>query len=70
MRWKTKEPDDFKPWEPHLVKGFLFFPKTINGETRWLETAMWKRRLEFEHVGGQRPYLNVIDMEWCDGDEP
>ena len=28
-----------------LCSGFLFFPKTINGETRWLEYASWIERL-------------------------
>ena len=24
-----------------IKSGFLIFPKTINGETRWLESATW-----------------------------
>ena len=32
MRWKEKESGDFK-----YKLRFLLFPKTLNGETRWLE---------------------------------
>jgi hypothetical protein len=32
MRWT--EPQD---WDSRLISRFLVFPRTINGETRWLE---------------------------------
>jgi hypothetical protein len=39
MRWKEKP--RFNNGDRRLRTAFLFFPKTINGETRWLETASW-----------------------------
>lgn len=38
MRWKQEEKDN----SFRIRSGFLFFPKTINAETRWLEFAKWK----------------------------
>jgi len=38
MKWKTPEPLDER-----TKGGFLFFPKEINHEVRWLEKAMWKQ---------------------------
>lgn len=32
---------DFKS---RIVTKFLWFPKTINGETRWLSTQTWEER--------------------------
>jgi hypothetical protein len=40
MRWeKKKEPREgvFR-----IKRGFLFFPKSIKGEWRWLERAVWQ----------------------------
>ena len=33
-----------KGGETRTKSGFLFFPKTIGLETRWLENATWKDR--------------------------
>jgi hypothetical protein len=41
MRWIKKT------WERDQLRertGFLFFPKTINNETRWLEFARWEEK--------------------------
>lgn len=38
MKFKTKCP---KPNEQRLKQRFLFFPKCINNEYRWLEKATW-----------------------------
>jgi hypothetical protein len=37
-------------------KSFLLFPKTINGETRWLEVAEW---MDMRTAMGWQPYA------WC-----
>jgi hypothetical protein len=42
MRFKYKEYED---GEKRIRSGFLFIPKTIGGETRWLETATWEGQL-------------------------
>lgn len=46
MKWKSKEyKDDAGQWyKKH--KSFLFFPKKIEGEWRWLEKAQWLCRKE------------------------
>ena len=65
MKWKRKL----------LVKGklrnregFLFLPKTINGETRWLCHAKWKQNVveiyEYDGVCGPMPYLAWQDWRW------
>jgi hypothetical protein len=44
MKWKKR----ISKYKQELLAGirrkckFLFIPKTINGETRWLEWAIWK----------------------------
>lgn len=42
MRW-NEEPE-YRPDNGTLRrrKRFLWFPKTIDGQTRWLETAEWQ----------------------------
>jgi hypothetical protein len=42
-----------------MKRRFLFLPKTIRGETRWLEFAAW---LEEYHVGGNG--RNEIRTYW------
>ncbi len=58
--------------EPHpeegaerIKNGFLFFKKTINGESRWWRRASWKERLVAVH----QPVLSYLDwetVEWVD----
>jgi hypothetical protein len=37
MRWRLPTPGDLR-----VKRGFLFFPKWINGEWRWFEFAAWE----------------------------
>lgn len=37
MRWPNPKLGDCRE-----VRGFLWLPMTLNGETRWLETASWR----------------------------
>ena len=39
MKWKKEKPDIPEWGEREHVTSFLWFPRTIRGETRWLETA-------------------------------
>jgi len=50
MRWQIKKTTRVKI-------GFLWFPKTINGETRWLEDATWEQQF---HV----PFNIWINVRW------
>lgn len=59
MKWKQVE---FK--NEKIVSGFLFFPKTIDGETRWLEFAKWKKK--FFGDGGGMMGGAWFDQEWID----
>jgi hypothetical protein len=43
-------------------KGFLFFPKTINGETRWLEFSKWKKEYPIEDYD----YATWESTKWLD----
>lgn len=44
MRWKRKEPVNHKRFEKRIVKRFLWLPKCIEGECRWLEVGEWVQR--------------------------
>lgn len=39
MRWRSKK--DLPVGAVVVVRRFLFWPKTINGETRWFEMGYW-----------------------------
>ncbi len=43
--------------------GILIFPKTINGETRWLEWAMWNEELIEIDIHGEKFY-DWIPTRW------
>ena len=45
MRWRVNDPkDDPKVGTIRIDSGFLFFPKSINNEVRWLEFATWEEK--------------------------
>ena len=46
MKW-TKHPEP-KHGDVRVRRGFLWFPQTIGGETRWLEVATWEEKLDAE----------------------
>ena len=48
MRWSSRQPKH-GPVEGDLRSrtAFLFFPKTIEGQTRWLEKASWTERYQW-----------------------
>lgn len=42
MKWKQKEYKNREMMgQKRTVTKFLWFPKTLNSETRWLEVATW-----------------------------
>jgi hypothetical protein len=41
MKWNKHEPHFH---EMRIIKKFLWFPKTLDGETRWLETCHIEQR--------------------------
>ena len=54
MRWAEREPFDRR-----VRRGFLLFPRCINGEWRWLEMAEWR---QFWGVGLRS--CAWIDEDW------
>lgn len=61
MRVKRK----YKPGNIRIIEKFLIFPKTINGETRWLEKAKIKQRFEF-YIDVVIPLSEWDDIKWVD----
>jgi hypothetical protein len=59
MRWT--DPPVPKPGETRIVKKFLWFPKKIGKETRWLEFASWVEEYELMY-GDMR--LHFKDPGW------
>lgn len=49
MRWTKR---DVKIGDYRIRSGFLFLPKRIGEEYRWLEVAVWKERREESKGGG------------------
>lgn len=49
MRWKDKVKKVIEPRTTRIRTGFLFFPKRIEKETRWLEFAIWTE--EYINIG-------------------
>jgi hypothetical protein len=56
MRW-TDTPLDLK----RIKSGFLFFPKWIKGETRWLEYARWEQEYKPHYGGPEWENIRWID---------
>lgn len=49
--------------------GFLFFPRKINGSTRWLCYAVWSQvvkeeAVEFSDIDSSFPCLVWVDFRW------
>jgi len=74
MRWRVRKTHYYFPrdGEERTVVRFLFLPRSIRGETRWLCWAKIKQR--YRHQGGKRTgdcdlfgpiYTNTIS-EWQD----
>ncbi len=56
MRWTNP-----KLGEQRMIRKFLFFPRRIENETRWLEWASIRQRREIDMTW----YLFICEM-WCD----
>ena len=69
MRWKKHQP----PVDGTLrVRNeFLWFPKTIGDETRWLETAEWEERYRIYHGydGFEKWWETTRWVRWTNFDE-
>lgn len=63
MRWK-KEQYDFT--DTRIKEHFLFLPKRIGNECRWLERAKYKQIYEYNRAGDGSLFLMWADKEWID----
>ena len=52
-----------------ICKKFLIFPKTIDNERRWLETAKWEEMYQdnpFMYPSDGGPYMEWVAIKWID----
>lgn len=46
MRWKAQQAEpEHKVGDTRIKTGFLFFPKCLNDEWRWLEKSSWEQKM-------------------------
>ena len=69
MRHTFNRKPEAKTGDKRIRKGFLFFPKCIKGEHRWLERAEWEQMLVLSsRASPDSPHLveykNWINMSW------
>lgn len=59
MRWAQRQ--EPREWERRMRDGFLFRPRVMDGEWRWLERAEW-----------EQTYTNMRwqDNHWIDAAQP
>jgi len=63
MRWKKKI---ISRNSRRVIKKFLFLPKTINKETRWLEFVEYIQEYTFVTFGDGSSILKWECIEWVD----
>lgn len=63
MRWTSQYPEDAQIRIRHR---FLFFPKTINEHTRWLEWATWSERYHCNTVESFKRLGFIFIPHWSD----
>jgi len=51
MRWR-EDPLKDRQGEQRVVRGFLWWPKSLMGEWRWFERACWVEEVMQVDVGG------------------
>ena len=61
MRWKQKV---LRHDQRRIIKRFLFLPRTVRGETRWLEFAEIEQRVAKKSDKFLIPYLDWQDEYW------
>ena len=66
MRWTEDDLFDTQYSSYRVVKKFLFFPKTLDGQSRWLERASIQQKaygILFPKLFGQR-FILWSDHSW------
>ncbi|UUV45996.1 hypothetical protein [Bacillus phage vB_BanS-Thrax1] len=66
MRWKSGRPKYVG--EIRVITEFLWFPRKINHEWRWLETAKIRQISEWSYNSGVKR-MHWYDDEWVDDEK-
>lgn len=59
MRWNKTEIGSTR-----IIKKLLIFPKTIGGETRWLEFVKYKQEYRYDTEASSGDRCFWFDMRW------
>lgn len=62
MRWKVRPVP--KLGDRRILRRFLFLPKTVNGETRWMEVGEWEE--EYIPVENYLNFNRWDAVRWTD----
>jgi len=65
MKWNEREYCGLVKGKTRIKKGFLLFPKNINGEIRWLEFAKWEQKV-IEFMCENNVVLGWDNDDWID----
>ena len=63
---KIKLKPEPKVGDTIIVSKFLWFPKSINREWRWLEKASYKRKYDAVPVSDRSCIHTWVNIEWVD----
>lgn len=55
----------YRPRDTRIINKFLFLPRTINGETRWLERVKIYQQFDF-YYDFIIPLSEWTDIKWMD----
>jgi len=68
MKWTEKT---FRDGDLRTRRGFLFFPKQIGKQWRWLEFARWEERFQFHSymIAGYLPVFDWAAIRWLPSPE-
>lgn len=67
IKLKNKINNQYKIGEIREVEKYLFFPKKINNELRWLEKAIYKQiytESTYSKEGIEKHFNHWLDLEW------
>lgn len=66
MRWTYKPNYPTQIGQARRVEKFLWFPKRIIFETRWLERTAWIQSAVWRTTAMGIRYLEWADLQWAD----
>ena len=70
MKWKAITRQKYDEGYERIKTRFLFFPKRVNDEWRWLEKASWMQSYEYLYTDVQgeesKDVYRFIDLCWVD----